>query len=121
MAPCAVYGSLDDLVVATLADFAECGIDCLTKLALLEAAWGLASSLETQDAFALALSGAATTDAIRAQLEQLMESGLLVYDGTGYRLTSNPALGRTLSRLHAFWSDRDLHSRAAPLLRYRLA
>ena len=100
------YGSLDDLVTASLADFALSGIDCLTKLSLLEAAWNNAVLTE-------AAEGAA--------LEQLAAAGLLVREGAVYRLTDSPLHRQTLARLRDFWSDPVLHSRAAAQLRYRLA
>lgn len=114
------YESLDDLVTATLADFARCGIDSLTKLSLLEAAWNRAVMVETPDGYAVCLGGGASADALRAPLDQLAASGLLVRDGDCYRLSDNPLHRPTLLRLRAFWSDRELHARAAPLLRYRL-
>ncbi len=115
------YGSLDDLVSASLADFARCGIDCLTKLELLEAAWSRAAALETPDGYARCLGRADSPEALRVHLDQLAASGLLVRDGDCYHLTDSPAYGLTLTRLRAFWSDRELHARAAPLLRYRMA
>jgi hypothetical protein len=121
MSAFASYGSLDDLVSATLADFARSGIDCLTKLELLEAAWSHTVARETPDGYALCLGCLDTPEALRVHLDQLASSGLLVREGDCYRLTDSPAHGTTLTRLRAFWSDRELHARAAPLLRYRMA
>ena len=119
----AAYGSLDDLVSATLADFAGCGIDCLTKLELLEAAWSHTAAQQTPDGYALCLGRPDPPETLRVHLDQLAASGLLVREGDCYRLTDSPAYGTTLTRLRAFWSDRELHARAAPLLRfgYRMA
>jgi hypothetical protein len=115
------YGSLDDLVTATLADFARCGIDCLTKLALLEAAWNHTVAPETPDGYALCLGCSDAPETLRLYLDQLAASGLLICEGDCYRLTDSPTYGMTLSHLQAFWSNRELHARAAPLLRYRMA
>jgi hypothetical protein len=115
------YHSLDELVTATLADFTDCGIDCLTKLALLEAAWNQASAAATQEALVVALEGRVSSEMILLQLQQLTNAGLLTYDGSCYHLTENPAYLDRLRRLRAFCADPELRARAAPLLRYRLA
>lgn len=117
----AAYGSLDELVTASLADFADCGIDCFTKLTLLEAAWTATIHAETIDAFFAALNGAASANDINQQLSQLVECGIMISDGGSYRLSETPTAHLTLNKLRAFWSDRELRYRAAPLLRYRLA
>lgn len=118
MSATTAYESLEDLVTATLADFARCGIDSLAKLALLEAAWSQSLQAEIPESTALCLQGH-SAETLRILLEQLVMAGLLERDGDGYRLSENPLYSPTLTRLRTFWSDRELHARAAPLLRYR--
>ena len=123
----AAYGSLDDLVTATLADFALHGIDDSAKLTLLESAWNSPSLCGTVDQYALALGRPAPPDAVRAHLEQLVALGLLVRDGdpelptVRYHLTESPLQRQTLARLFTVWSHPALRARAAAQLRYRMA
>ncbi|MBV9849235.1 MAG: hypothetical protein JO250_06060 [Armatimonadetes bacterium] len=123
----AAYGSLDDLVTATLADFARCGIDSSFKLSLLESAWNSPVLGGTVDQYTLVLGRAATRDGVRAHLEQLVALGLLVREGDSalptarYRLTDSPLQRQTLSRLFDAWSHPALRARAAAQLRSRMA
>ena len=121
------FGSLDDLVTATLADFARSGIDNSVKLSLLESVWNSPTLCGTVDQYAMALGRPAPPDAVRAQLEQLVTLGLLVRVGdpslptVRYHLTDSPLQRQTLSRLFTAWSHPALRARAAAQLRYRLA
>ena len=119
------YGSLDDLVTATLADFARCGVDSSAKLSLLESAWNSPLLDGTVDQYMLALGRAATPDSVRAQLEQLVALGLFVREGDAanarYRLTDSPRQRQALARLFDAWSHPSLRARAAARLRYGLA
>ena len=123
----AAFGSLDDLINASLADFARCGIDCSAKLSLLESAWNSPARCVTLEQYTLLLGRSATPESARAHLEQLVAQGFFVRDDdsvlpTGrYRLTDNPFCQQTLARLRGFWSDPALRARAAAQLRYRLA
>ena len=123
----AAFGSLDDLVTATLADFALNGIDSSTKLSLLESVWNSPTLCGTVDQYALALGRPAPPDLVRAQLEQLVTLGLLVRDGDPdqptvlYHLTDSLPQRQTLTRLFTVWSHPALRARAAAQLRYRLA
>lgn len=127
MSAFAAYGSLDDLITDTLADFALCGIDSSVKLSLLEFAWSGPFSCETADQYALALGRSASPESIRVHLEQLVTLGLLIRDSEAalpssrYRLTDSPLHLMTLGRLRELLSDPALRSRAAAQLRYRLA
>ena len=127
MSASAAFGSLDDLVTATLADFARYGIDTSAKLSLLESAWNNAASGITVDQYALVLGRASTRASVCAHLEQLVVLGLLVRDGefglatTRYHLTDSPLQRETLARLFAAWSHPALRARAAALLHYRMA